>query len=189
MDIYQFYQEAKNNIIKVGFGEEIEWCRNRKPFEQINPEDFFLEYVWVVLNSGFNNERTQKIYADFLKNLDPTVIKHDNKRHAIKRALAEYKTWFGILKGEATKDKIAFLETLPHIGAVTKYHLARNIGFDCVKPDVHLTRLAFRFGFETPTAMCEEIQRYEKEKLGTIDVILWRFCALNGSKQCPHEKK
>jgi hypothetical protein len=39
-------------------------------------------------------------------------------------------------------ERLEYLGSLPWIGAITKYHAARNFGVDCVKPDIHLTRLA-----------------------------------------------
>lgn len=78
-------------------------------------------------------------------------------------------------------DKISALEELPWIGGITKYHLARNMGLDCVKPDRHLVRLAERYGFEDPHLMCNYLAKQFKERVGTIDVILWRYCNLTGN--------
>ena len=85
-----------------------------------------------------------------------------------------------------TDLEICYLDTLPMIGPVTRYHLARNIGIDCVKPDRHLIRLASEAGYEMKDpqkgveAMCRDIQKDigDAEKLGTIDVVLWRACNL-----------
>jgi len=66
-------------------------------------------------------------------------------------------------------------------GPITKYHLARNLGVDCVKPDRHLARLAERFGYGTPDAMCRAIQDELGGRLGTIDAVLWRYCNLRGT--------
>jgi hypothetical protein len=182
MDIIEFYKNAKEFVLNSEFRSEVEWCRHRKPFEDVDAIDFFQEYVWVVLNSGFNERRARGLYDKFMTTLDLSIIKHEKKRYAIETGLKNFVEWRGKLRGDAITDKIEFLDSLPHIGPVTKYHLARNIGFDCVKPDVHLSRLAVHFGFETPLAMCQEIQKHDPEKLGTIDVILWRFCTVKGSK-------
>jgi endonuclease III len=46
-------------------------------------------------------------------------------------------------------DAVSELEKLPYIGAVTKFHLAKNLGLDVAKPDRHLVRVAKRFGYKT----------------------------------------
>jgi hypothetical protein len=41
--------------------------------------------------------------------------------------------------------------------------------------------MAKQFNFKSPLDMCIEIQKSTKEQLGVIDVVLWRFCNLEGS--------
>jgi hypothetical protein len=122
----------------------------------------------------------RKIWERYLEKLDPRVIGHLGKRSAIETGLINFYTWFEKLKH--SDNPIDYLETLPWIGPITKYHLARNIGIDCVKPDRHLVKLANMFGFSSPYEMCIEIQKYSpNDRLGTIDLILWRDCNLRGS--------
>ncbi|RUU22191.1 hypothetical protein EN883_03655 [Mesorhizobium sp. M7A.F.Ca.AU.002.06.1.1] len=73
-------------------------------------------------------------------------------------------------------DKIEFCASLPWIGGITKYHLAKNFGADVAKPDVHLQRLADREGV-TPQQLCERLARDSGYKIATVDVLLWRACA------------
>ena len=42
------------------------------------------------------------------------------------------------------------------MGPVMRYHLARNIGLDAVKPDRHLVRLTKHFCFKDAYTMCEK---------------------------------
>lgn len=194
MEIIEYYNNAKNHVLTHGYKEEVEWCAKRPPFEQLDEYTLFVEFVWVVLNSGMNEQIVRKsIFEPYMKgNLasPEKYIRHPLKLKAINEAIVKYQQWFKELKElKCDEDIIEFLDTLPHIGKVTKYHLARNIGVDCVKPDVHLSRLAEQFGFKSPLDMCVEIQRYTKEKLGVIDVILWRYCNLNGSKQKTNNNK
>jgi hypothetical protein len=148
-------------------------------FDKCTPEQFFNEYVWCVLNAGMKEQVARKIYERFMSMGNLETVGHLGKRAAIKRGLEEYPQWFRLL--QSVPDKIEYLETLPWIGKITKYHLARNIGIDCVKPDRHLVKLAKSFGYETPLKMCEDIQRnVPYERLGTIDIILWRYCNLQG---------
>ena len=76
----------------------------------------------------------------------------------------------------AAEHKLAFLETLPWIGPVTRYHLAKNLGADEAKPDVHMERLARRDRTSTRT-LCRRLARQTGYRIATIDSILWRACA------------
>ncbi len=180
--LFEFYQKAKNYVLTHGYKDEVQWCEKRKSFEFTTADVFFFEYVYVVLNAGMREQVARKIYDKFCKELNINVVGHPGKRKAIEVALKNYKNWFEAVKSaENDTARIERLGELPWIGAVTKYHLARNIGIDCVKPDRHLTKLAEQFQFETPLVMCIEIQKITGERLGVIDVILWRYCNLNGS--------
>ncbi len=69
------------------------------------------------------------------------------------------------------------MEALPFIGGITKYHLARNLGMDVVKPDIHLVRMANWYGFTDTTLFCESLGLELKTsyRLGTLDLIAWRY--------------
>lgn len=178
---FMFYNQALTYLWDTPYRAEIEWCRNRSSFSEVTPETFLLEYVYVVLNAGMKEQVARKIFEKFRERMNPAIIGHPKKREAVRAALRNYEEWFESLK--AASDKIEYLDSLPWIGPITKYHLARNLGIDTVKPDRHLKRLADRFGFSSPMEMCIDIQRRlcGKENLGTIDVILWRYCNLKGS--------
>ncbi len=79
------------------------------------------------------------------------------------------------------------------MGPKTARHFARNLGIDCVKPDIWMDRLAYKYGFYEndgkilyPERMCKSIQEQLPQfgvpyyRIGTIDVILWRYCVLTG---------
>ena len=76
----------------------------------------------------------------------------------------------------AAGDKLAYLEALPWIGKITKYHVAKNFGLQYAKPDVHLQRLADTFK-TTPQVLCEEIAARTGYKVATVDTLLWRAAA------------
>lgn len=188
--VIQFFIDAEDKVYKAGFEKEIKWVSEIPPFEKQTYENFFGEYVWVVLNAGMREQVARKIYYRFLDGINYDVdipeksalllIGHEGKREAIRRCSLEGRTWFSGLK--KAPDKIEYLQTLPWIGKITKYHLARNLGIDVVKPDRHLIRLAKRFGYADPTLMCIDIKEvFRQTKLGTIDLILWRYCNLHGS--------
>ena len=184
-DLIEYYSTAKKFILSTEYKYEYEWCEKRPPFEQTDSSTFFKEYVYVVLNAGMREQVARKIFNRFIhSNHDFSIIGHKGKREAIKVACGDYTTWYKDLKCiEDDRARIEYLKKLPWIGDITKYHLARNIGIDTVKPDRHLVRLAEQFGFKTPMDMCLKIQESTHERLGVIDVILWRSCNLKVNYQ------
>jgi hypothetical protein len=153
-----------------------------EPLTKQTADNFLCEYIWVVLNSGMKEQIALKIFKRFIDSWNCSVIRHSGKRQAVEQAISKHKEWFTQL--QQTDDKIDYLETLPWIGPTTKYHLARNIGIDTVKPDRHMLRLAEKFGYSgNPLEMCKTIQKDCGAKLGTIDVIMWRYCNLFGKNK------
>jgi len=155
--------------------------------EAITPWFFFKQYSYVVLCSYWKEQYARKEWEAFFESGGKTRISNTRKREAIWAVRKNYEDWFeGLL---VSKDRLAYLDTMPMIGPVTCRHLARNIGIDCVKPDRHMCRLAAGFGYGSSnkveeqacitTQMCEDIRKESGEDyLGTIDVILWRACNL-----------
>lgn len=175
-DIIQFYNTAKEYCIDHGFAQEIKWVRQRR-FENVDSDYFLHEYAFVVINSGMKNQVAEKIFQRFQIAFDLKTIGHLGKRKAIEECMKNSKLWFNALK--EAEDKVEFLGTLPWIGKITKYHLARNVGIDVAKPDRHLVRLSRMFGFKDPQDMCGYISEKTKDRVGVVDVILWRYCNLN----------
>lgn len=179
-DAVNFYLDAYRYLVDNDYLEEILWAASIEPLEQQTAELFLWEYVWVIANAGMREQVARTIYQKVFTTHDPMVIGHPGKRAAVQRAFQEYDVWFDtLLKAD---DKLAYLESLPWIGPTTKYHLARNIGIDCVKPDRHLKRLAQRFGYTTPDDLCRGIMNEVGGRLGMIDLVLWRYCNLVGSQ-------
>lgn len=134
-------------------------------------------------NKNFTIEDLSKIYGNKLK---VKAIKNiwDNREF--------YKNKFYELKN--INDKVEFLGTIPYIGNITKYHLARNLGLNFVKYDIWIQRLGVAlYGTEdfvskvNNTKLIPEIKyfcdiMFKKleeeigEKVGFIDVVLWRSC-------------
>jgi len=180
-NLMDYFYHAFNYVCTNGYESEIDSIDEIGSLESGNAEQFLVEYTYVVLNSGIREQIARKIYDKFMESRDFNIIGYIGKRNAIIKVSAHYRDYFKEL--QKADDKIEYLQTLPWIGSITKYHLARNIGIDTVKPDRHLVRLAEQFGFKSPLAMCQAIQKQNVppiEKLGTIDVILWRYCNLTG---------
>lgn len=107
-----------------------------------------------------------------------TLYKNERKKEAIRTAQKEYRNWFEQL--QKSEDKLAFLDSLPFIGKITKYHLAKNLGIgDHSKPDVHLTRLQKVFGFPSVFEMTQYLSEKRNEKKAVVDIILWFYCEEN----------
>lgn len=184
----EFFIKAENEVYRMGHGEEIRYFSGIK-FEDQSIDTFVNEYIYVILNSGISEKGAHKIHARVVKAMnelrpdwDLEIPRVSWKRYAIRSAVDHGKEWFERVK--KADDKISVIRSLPSLGGeALGYHLARNMGIDCVKPDRHMKRLAKRFGYATPLEMCQDIKDdFEKNiRLGVIDYILWRYCEIFGS--------
>ena len=85
---------------------------------------------------------------------------------------------FAEYKALRIDSRLEFLERLPWIGPITKFHLARNLGMDVCKPDRHLLRIAKAHHGTTPAALCGRLSRLSGDRIGVVDVVLWRAANL-----------
>jgi len=184
--IEDFYNRCKKHIIKEGFEHEIESV-SKQSFEEIWPVDFLHHYIYVVLNTGMKNQAAKKMYKDFLDK-GVNSINHEGKRKAIKEAINKYEDWYNtLLEKDTLSQKLEFLEELPWIGESTKYHLARNIGFNVAKPDRHLKRIAEHWGENDVQTFCEKISNLTGDSIAEVDLIIWRYCNLNPNNKFIYE--
>lgn len=172
------YLDLKEQLISLGYADEIDWCENVDPLKQT--ENFLFEYIWVVCNSGMKNQIAEVIYKRILQAIIDhkpisKVFGHKGKVGAIEYVIKHRVTLVDKFKN--AKDKLTFLETLPWIGKITKYHLARNLGFNYVKPDRHLQRIADQNN-TTPMKLCSQISNIIGDRIGTVDVVIWRAANL-----------
>lgn len=157
--------------------EDIDWGESLSAPD--HPDHFALEAVFVICNSGMKNTVAQGIFTRCdlaLQSGKPVldVFKHPGKAAAIETIWRDRVFLFaGYL---AAVDKLAFCESLPWVGGITKYHLAKNFGADVAKPDVHLQRLADREGC-TVQALCARLAKEVGLRVATVDTVLWRACA------------
>lgn len=167
-----------SGLIESGYSDEIIWQRELKECD--NSIDFFMEACFVILNSGMKAQIAVKIWEKIKYawsiNLDISeVFGHEGKVAAIKYIKKNCVRLFG--EYIESTDKIAYLETLPFIGKITKFHLAKNLGHNCIKPDRHLVRIAQMYN-TTPDELCENLSKETGEKKCVIDIILWRSANL-----------
>jgi hypothetical protein len=138
-----------------------------------------MEAIFVICNSGMRYtvarsifERCRGAIADGQPVIE--VFGHAGKAAAIEAIWRDREQLLAAYLAAA--DKLAFLEALPWIGGITKYHLAKNFGADVAKPDVHLQRLADREGC-TVQALCERLASEQGLRVAAVDTVLWRACA------------
>ena len=181
VDPVAFFRDAFQRIKDAGYGWEVEAVEKRD-IRTLTPEEFYRQYVFVVFSTGMKNQVADKMYLKFMQGgRNPELIRHPQKKKAIERANLEYRNWFQDLMG--SQDKVGVISSLPFIGPVTRFHLARNIGLlDYAKPDRHLNRLAARFGFADAQALCDFVGKTVGLPAGVVDVILWRNVNLGVQK-------
>ena len=63
------------------------------------------------------------------------------------------------------------------MGDIIKYHWAKNLGVNCVKPDRHLKRIAKTFN-TNPFDMCQKLSEITGDNLNTVDTVIWRSANL-----------
>lgn len=170
------YQALRKKLYDEGYFHEIEWAQNVKPVADAH--NFWLEYAWVVLNSGMKNQVAQMIWDKVRPVVEAgrsasEVFRHEGKCKAIDYVWQNREKLFqDYLKDD---DKIEFLKILPYIGEITCWHLAKNFGFDCAKPDRHLVRIAAAEGVDP---MCRRLAQATGDRIATVDLVIWRAANL-----------
>jgi hypothetical protein len=194
LDSPKLYFEKALAFAREYYSEQMDQIGSVK-HESVNPEHFFCEYVWVVHATGFSAKAVGKFMPRLMEAYGPY---QELANRAIDRAIDRVKvvcnnpqkikavhTTSQLLDkniklhgwDEFRNTKLATpeqLQKLSYIGPVTCYHLARNIGLlNCVKPDLHLIRLADHWGFPDCTSMCKEMGKDSGLPLGIVDLVVW----------------
>lgn len=170
------YLALRDKLIAAGFTDEIEWSMSVEPVS--DPLTFWSEFSWVVLNSGMKNQVAQGIWSRVRPHVlsggsAADVFGHKGKASAIDKVYVERASL--LAQYQATSDKVQWLKGLPWIGEITCWHLAKNYGFDCAKPDRHLVRIA---GAEGVTPLCERLSKATGDRVATVDLVIWRSANL-----------
>lgn len=180
------YSEIRARLVAAGYADEIEWAQTVKPPE--TADDFAGEAIWVVCCSGFKEQRARTTQAAAMKAIAEgrsatEVFPKSGKGRAIDLLWKNRETYFRHLKtmvdGSASPSSIiAWIATLPYVGGpILRYHFAKNMGVDCAKPDVHLTRIAEHYK-TTPETLCAELSRVTGDRIATVDLVIWRAANL-----------
>ncbi len=178
--------------------EWLHYWRTLPPPSQVADRDFLSEGIWAILNAGMKEALIRKkwpsienaflgfdaaaIVADaegcYERGL--AIIRHPGKMGAaveMARVVAEKSPIRNYLATLNEKELLDFLGSLPFIGKVTRFHLARNIGVDVTKPDIHLTRITAAAGYASPDALVTAMCSLNGERKGVTDFVLWYWAA------------
>jgi hypothetical protein len=174
------FQKAKD-FVSRSHPREMRWIHQRCKSLVKSFEEFFEEYVYVIVASGFRAAVAARLTELLLKCKGSRskmlkVFKNEAKVNALAvvyRTYREDDAWKTFRKSLKTEDSLL---ALPRIGPAVKFHLARNIGLcpNAVKPDVHLVRYAQEYEYDSVASLVDVIQRsHGTLAAGEIDFILW----------------
>ena len=171
------FRRVEAALREAGYGAIIDWSESIAT--PADAEAFAAEAIYVIINSGFRNSIAKPIFKRCMAALradrsSATEFGHPGKQVAIDRIWAEREEMFAAYQLEP--DKLHYLKSLPWVGPITRWHLAKNLGGDHAKPDVHMERLARREK-TTTHKMCRRLARETGYRVATIDTVLWRACA------------
>jgi hypothetical protein len=174
----EVYEDLKVRVARAGYADDYAWAETvTTPVDAVA---FFREYAYVVCNSGMRATVARGIWERVCPAIDlnlPVSVAygHPGKATAIQTGWDERERIFA--EYLAASDKLAFFKALPWIGEITKHHLAKNTGISVSKPDRWLVRLA-EAERTTPEELCERLAAASGDRVGTVDVVLWRACSL-----------
>jgi len=191
------YLAAKEAVVARGFAWEIDWQAERR-LDRIGESEFLRESAWTVLSAGFREAVVRRLFGPvceaFLGMHSATAIQANRarcRRNALKvfnnprkvNAILDIASiiddmGFERVRRQIEQEEVRFLQTLPYIGPITAFHLAKNLGLPVVKPDRHLQRIAAAAGFSSPLELCQLISNHLGEPVQVVDVVLWRYATL-----------
>ena len=193
------YLTAKEYITSIGYSDDIDWAETLG-HRQMTPQLVLRESAWVVVNAGFRYSVVHKLWPGLMKaflNFEPEkvdmaciadawpILHHLRKLTAIVDIAAEVRRDCPRILREAKEP--TKLTRLPYIGKVTCWHLAKLLGADVVKPDVHLVRAATAAG-TTPQELCRLLGSLCGDRATTVDSVLWRWGEQKKAKAVDWEK-
>ncbi|OFV94720.1 MAG: hypothetical protein A3F68_08240 [Acidobacteria bacterium RIFCSPLOWO2_12_FULL_54_10] len=191
------YLTAKEAVVARGFAWEIDWQAERR-LDRIDESEFLRESAWTVLSAGFRETVVRRLFppiCDAFLGLKSAAVIQANRvgcRRAALRVFNNHRkidaivdiacvvadSGFEVIRRRIQEEDVRFLQTLPYIGSITAFHLAKNLGLPVVKPDRHLQRIAKAAGFGSPRELCELISECVGEPVQVVDIVLWRYATL-----------
>lgn len=178
-----------------------EW-RSERP-ENRTDSDLLAEYAWVVVSCGMTAHVTGRLWprlTSAFRGWNPaavaaspldvqvealSVLKHPRKIGAILSladSLDRQPGQMQRLAGMPTSEALAWMQTLPWVGPVSRYHLARNLGWDVVVRSGPVVRLAACLGC-TPDELVHETAARVGERIRVVDLVLWNWAHQVGDRR------
>lgn len=195
--LIDIYLTVKDAVIAQGFAWEIDWQAERR-LDRVQESDFLRESAWTVLSTGFRESVVRRFFeplSEAFLGWHSAVLIHGSRARCKRAALHVFSNerkvnaildiaaivaecGFETIRSRIKEDGVSFLQTLPYIGSVTAFHLAKNLGLPVVKPDRHMQRIARAAGFGSPHELCEVIVDRVGDPIQVVDVVLWRYATL-----------
>jgi len=191
----EIFERAMDHI-RQEHPEVLEWAENvnQDTFKWLKSKEFLDEYCWVIYASGFRVAVIEakfpllrKAFKDFdltalarMRSLKAVLDVFNNERKAEcflagSKAIAD--EGFAKFKRRLKDQGVCVLETLPGIGPITKFHLAKNIGLvDEAKPDIWLVRAAKECSASVDELVTFLSKRNQMSR-HVVDVTLWQYGA------------
>lgn len=196
--IAKAYYIAKKAVLDDGYADEVDWQYSAS-LDTLDEPTFLREAAWVILCSGMRekvvSDKFQAISRAFLDwtsahdivgnaascELDALVHFGNVRKIGAITQVADMVSRLGMeeIVRDLRSQGVPYLERFPYIGPVTAFHLAKNIGVPCAKPDRHLASIADRLGYTDAHALCSEIAGVTDEPIPVVDIVLWRFATLH----------
>lgn len=190
------FASASDYVESAGLLDEVEWQRSVS-LDRFTETDLLREAAWVILCSGFREAIVRRCFDQislcfcdwesakaiirtypFCKLAARSIFRNEAKLNAIVGVATHIeKVGFAACKRAVVSDPIRELRHLPYIGAITVWHLAKNLGLNAAKPDRHLVRVSEQLGFCDADAFCTAVADATGEEVKVVDIIVWRFLA------------
>jgi len=163
--------------------------------ENRTDQDLLAEYAWVVVSCGMTAHVTSRLWPGLtaaFRNWDPpaaaasardaqiealSILKHPRKISAILAmadSLARQPGQMTRLAALPVPEALAFLQTLPWVGPTSRFHLARNLGWDVVVQTGPVPRLA-AFLETTADELVRQTAAEVGERIRVVDLVLWNW--------------
>lgn len=193
-----FFSKACSYVQGAGLAAEVAWQRD-VDFIAFTESDLLREHAWVTLCSGFRESAVRRVFdhvslcfCDWESSESivssgevccltaASSFANRGKLHGILSAAQQvHAVGFKKFKQSVLTDPINQLQSLPFIGPITSWHLAKNLGLDVAKPDRHLVRVSESLGFRDADHLCRELAASTGEQVKVVDLIVWRYIADN----------
>ena len=190
------YGAIRARLFHLGYKSEWEWAQSVCPPK--TADDFAAQAIWIVCCSGFREQAARVTEGKVFKALAAggsatEVFPSSGKGRAIDTLWANRHRYFADFQALLARDAPAeeviewiVKAKLPYVGGgILRYHFAKNLGISCAKPDRHVARLAEvpedghpEKNYHAVMALCRRLADATGDKVGTVDLVLWRACNL-----------